>query len=58
VIHHELRVIQIFQADGSSARIRSGGELSGEGVVPGFRCPMDALFPAAQPLDHLAAPTA
>ncbi len=58
VIHPEVRVIQIFRADGSSSRIRSGGEVSGEDVVPGFRCPVDALFPATQPADHLAAPTA
>jgi Uma2 family endonuclease len=54
VIHPEVRVIEVFRADGSSSRIRSGGELSGEDVVPGFRCPVDALFPAAQP----AAPSA
>jgi hypothetical protein len=28
--------------------VRSGGELSGEDVVPGFRCPVDTLFPAAR----------
>jgi Uma2 family endonuclease len=54
VIHPEVRVIEVIRADGSSSRIRSGGELSGEDVIPGFRCPVDALFPAAQP----AAPTA
>ncbi len=57
VIHPEVRVIEIFRADGSSSRIRSGGELSGEDVVPGFRCPVDALFPAVQPADHPPAPT-
>jgi Uma2 family endonuclease len=49
VIHPEVRVVKIFRADGSSARIRSGGELSGEDVVPGFRCPVASLFPAARP---------
>jgi Uma2 family endonuclease len=49
VIHPEVRVVKIFRADGSSARIRSGGELSGEDVVPGFRCSVDSLFPAARP---------
>jgi hypothetical protein len=58
VIHPEVRVIETFRADGSRSRIRSGGELSGEDVVPGFRCPVDALFPAVQPADHPAAPTA
>jgi Uma2 family endonuclease len=51
VVHPEVRVIQIFRADGSSSRLRSGGELSGEDVVPGFRCPVDALFPTARPAD-------
>jgi len=55
VIHPEVRVIQIFRADGSSSRIRSGGELSGEDVVPGFRCPVDALLPTAPTADSGAA---
>ncbi len=58
VIHPEIRVIQIFRADGSTARIRSGDELSGEDVVPGFRCPVDALFPSARADETPAAPTA
>jgi Uma2 family endonuclease len=57
VIHPEVRVIQIFRADGSSSRIRAGDELSGEDVLPGFRCPVDALFPTAQTAGHQAAPT-
>jgi Uma2 family endonuclease len=58
VIHPEVRVVEVFRADGSTSRIRSGGELSGEDVVPGFRCPVDALFPPVQPADQPAAPTA
>ena len=49
VIHPEVQAIQVIRADGSGLRVRSGGELSGEDVVPGFRCPVDALFPAAGP---------
>ena len=48
----------VIRADGPCSRVRPGGELSGEDVVAGFRCPVDALFPAAQPTDHPAAPTA
>ena len=51
VIHPEVRAIQVIRADGSGLRIRSGGELLGEDVVPGFRCPVDSLFPAARPAD-------
>jgi Uma2 family endonuclease len=54
VIHPEVRAIPVIRADGSGLRLRPGGELSGEDVIPGFRCPVDALFPAAHP----AAPTA
>jgi Uma2 family endonuclease len=57
MIHPEVRVIEVIRADGSTSRLRSGGELSGENVVPGFRCPVDALFPALQPADPPAAPT-
>jgi hypothetical protein len=53
VIHPEIRVIPIFRADGSGSRLRSG-----EDVVPDFRCPVDTLFPAVQPADPPAAPTA
>lgn len=49
VIHPEVRAIQVIRADGSGVRLRAGGELSGEDVLPGFRCPVDALFPPAGP---------
>jgi Uma2 family endonuclease len=49
VIYPEVRVIQVIRADGSGYRLRAGDELSGEDVVPGFRCPVGGLFPATQP---------
>lgn len=49
VIHPEIRTIQVIRADGSGLRLRAGGELSGEDVLPGFRCPVAALFPPAGP---------
>jgi hypothetical protein len=51
VIPPEVWAIQVIRTDGSGLRVRSGGELSGEDVVPGFRGPVDALFPAARPAD-------
>ena len=51
VIHPEVQVIEVIRADGSGLRIRPGGELSGEDVVPGFRCPVASVFPAARPAD-------
>ncbi len=51
VIHPEVRAIQVIRADGTGLRLRSSGELSGEDVIPGFRCPVNALFPAARPAE-------
>jgi hypothetical protein len=46
VIYPEVRVIQVIRRDGSGHRLRPGDELSGEDVVPGFRCPVASVFPA------------
>jgi Uma2 family endonuclease len=51
VIHPEVHAIQVIRGDGSGYRLRPGDELSGEEVVPGFRCPVASLFPAPQPVD-------
>ena len=48
-IYPEVQAIPVSRADRSGLQVRSGGELSGEDVVPGFRCPVAALFPAAGP---------
>jgi hypothetical protein len=42
----------------SRPRTHLGNELSGEDVVPRFRCPVDALFPPVQPAVEPAAPIA
>jgi Uma2 family endonuclease len=49
LIYPEVRVIQVIRNDGSGYRLRAGDELSGEDVVPGFRCPVASLFPASRP---------
>jgi hypothetical protein len=41
-------VIEVIHGDGSGYRLRAGDELSGEDVVPGFRCPVASLFPATR----------
>ena len=51
VIHPEVQAIQVIRGDGSGYRLRAGDELSGEDVVPGFRCPVASLFPAPHPAD-------
>jgi len=45
VINPEARTVHIHRKDGSVGWLREEGELSGEHVVPGFRCPVAAIFP-------------
>ena len=40
------QIIHIHRKDGSVTKLRKGGELSGEDVVPGFTCKVAELFPA------------
>jgi len=47
VIHPEVQAIEVMRGDGSVSRLRAGDELSGEDVMPGFRCAVVSLFPAA-----------
>ena len=35
----------VYRPDGSDSRLNEGGELSGEDVLNGFRCPVRDLFP-------------
>jgi Uma2 family endonuclease len=39
------RLVRVYRLDGTCSSIREGGELEGEDVVPGFRCPVSELFP-------------
>jgi Uma2 family endonuclease len=39
----------VVRQDGSGARLKGGQELSGEDVVPGFACPVQALFADVRP---------
>jgi Uma2 family endonuclease len=48
IIHPEVQTIQVIRSDGSGYRLRSSDELSGEDVVPGFRCPVASLFPTPE----------
>jgi Uma2 family endonuclease len=38
------RTVLIFRPDGGGGILRGSGELSGEDVVPGFRCSLDEVF--------------
>ncbi len=46
VINPEARTVHIHRGDGSIGWLREDDELSGEDVVPGFRCRVAAIFPA------------
>jgi Uma2 family endonuclease len=45
VIDPEARTIRIHRHDGSTSWLREDGELTGEDVLPGFRCRVAAIFP-------------
>jgi Uma2 family endonuclease len=46
VIYPKTRTAYVYRGDLSVARFRADDELSGEDVVPGFRCRVGDLFPA------------
>jgi Uma2 family endonuclease len=45
VIDPEARTVRIHRRDGSFGWLREDGELSGEDVLPGFRCRLVAILP-------------
>ena len=44
VVHPKAREVEIHRLDGTSSILREDGELSGEDVVPGFRCLVRDIF--------------
>jgi Uma2 family endonuclease len=44
VINPKLGRATVYRADGSINLVRSDGNLSGEGVLPGFACPLVAIL--------------
>ena len=49
VINSDLRTVKVFRPDGSIIPLRNGDELSGEDVLPGFRCKISDLFVPLNP---------
>jgi Uma2 family endonuclease len=45
VIHPEARTLRVHRRDGSVSWLREKNEISGEDVIPEFRCPLSAIFP-------------
>lgn len=56
-VNPETRTVWVHRADGSVSKLRANDELSGEDVVPGFRCPVRDLFPPSQPTNGATAGT-
>jgi Uma2 family endonuclease len=61
IIDPETRTVQVWRADRSGSWLEADDELSGEDVIPGFRCRVGDLFPkeaeaAARPEDSTEAP--
>jgi len=49
VINPDCRIVHIYRVDGSVTLLREHEELSGESVLPGFRCKIVAIFPPPIP---------
>ena len=46
VINPETRTLQVYYPDGTSRRLHEADEVTGDEVIPGFRCSVATLFPA------------
>jgi Uma2 family endonuclease len=44
VVHPPTRTARVHRADGAETKLREADELSGEDVIPGFRCRVSELF--------------
>ena len=49
VVSPTARTVRILRSNGMTTILREGDELSGEDVVPGFVCPVAAIFPPRAP---------
>jgi Uma2 family endonuclease len=51
VVYPESRTVMVYRADGSVSRLHEEDVLSGEDVIPGFRCEVRLLFPPVAKAD-------
>lgn len=47
VVYPEHRFIDVYRKDGSNTRLNADAEISGEGILPGFRCSVASFFPSS-----------
>jgi Uma2 family endonuclease len=52
VIYPEQRKARIFHLDGPAVELMEDDELSGEDVIPGFRCPLREILPRRAPAEE------
>jgi hypothetical protein len=50
------RTVYVYQIDGSVRRLQESQDLTGEPVLPGFRCRVGDMFPPAAPAEPPASP--
>ena len=49
VVYPKSRTVNVYRGDGLFRRVREEDELSGENIIPGFRCPVREIFPRREP---------
>ncbi len=49
VINAKSRNVRVHRANGSVSELHENDELSGEDVIPGFRCPITEILPRREP---------
>jgi hypothetical protein len=49
VIYLGSRTVMIYRGDGSVTRLHEDDEISGEDVIPGFRCLVREILPPREP---------
>jgi Uma2 family endonuclease len=49
VIYLGSRTVMVYRADGTVSRLHEDAELSGEDVIPGFRCRVRDILPTSEP---------
>ena len=52
VIYPNSHTIWIRRSDGSTSHLHEDDELSGEDIIPGFRCSVREIFPPREPLSE------
>jgi Uma2 family endonuclease len=53
VINPKSRTVKVYRVDGSVDHLREDGVLSGEDIIPGFRCPLREILPQREPLPEV-----